>query len=1157
MADAPAEPTPPRAYVASSLSKADLETITALASYVAENTYAYESHVQLINLLHRGFVHHVNPPDTPENTGNPRDYGLLQDLRQAREAMNTRFPVGEELWVDWLQDEILLAKSVEECMGVIELLRKAVSDEPGSIKLWRLYGDYMWQLYNAANEHDAEIGGDWEEEDKMVAAEVFKWDLMFEVWQRAVDATQWHINSSHLIWDRYIEAISHELAQSPSTDGVQQIKSLFTERLQQPHAQWDDTFQKFSSFITAYDQANYEKEMVSTNKRAHSAKKAYDLRGEFEFELQRASESNDRDREWAVFQEYLQAEIHPQKGAHFDMNLAAALFDRAVTRFPTDANLWEEYVVLLMEQNSSSYSALPLLERATRHCPWTGDLWSKRLLVCEVAGRPFEELEEIKHKATKTALQDIGSMDEILKVYTQWCGYLRRRAFAFEIGATEDNIDEAEMGIRSTIEDVAKIGEKKYGKDFKGDPRYRIERIYCKFLTQAGNIDQARDTWRSLIPQHGDSYDFWFSFHRWEMLVWGRSSFMKGTVKGTGELRDPTEATRTLREAIQRPNLDWPERMITLFVNHCEQNESAQELERASVEVHKAIQRTQARRAKEAEEAAQQATQDETLDDETSTLQANSKRKREEDSNEYESSKRSKAEDPSQPDDPKFGDPSSGVTAQAKRDRENTTITVKNLPSTATELKVRQFFRNCGTINSLNLVTSDSDSTQTATIEFESQDEVLTAKTQDGKLFEGQEVQIKSGSGSTLWVTNFPPSADEAFIRELFKPYGDVVEVRFPSLLHNTHRRFCYVQFLTGEQARAATELEGNDLQGYSLVARISDPNQKRNRVGAVHEGREIFVTNLNWNATEKDVRQHFAKYGTIESVRIPVNIKGRSKGTGFVVFKTKDEATAALAENLKSFRDRILQVEPSVANPKAKRMATTIINAASPGPDSASAMSIDENKDAVNGASNAASPSSTTPETQAGPHKRERTIALLGIPDTVNDARVRALVEPIGALRKLTLRPDHGGAVVEFENVADVGKAGLALDGQEIATGRRVRVGTVDELFRSKAVHKADRIVVGKGGAKGKGKGKDGGGNLGNVNGAGGLLGGAPISRPGQRGGRRGGLGVKRGVGLGAGRGKGDKGDDGGAAEGGSESGNKGKTKDDFRAMMLGKKEG
>src|SRR6185437_3180380 len=69
------------------------------------------------------------------------------------------------------------------------------------------------------------------------------------------------------------------------------------------------------------------------------------------------------------------------------------------------------------------------------------------------------------------------------------------------------------------------------------------------------------------------------------------------------------------------------------------------------------------------------------------------------------------------------------------------------------------------------------------------------------------------------------------------------------------------------------------------------------------------------------------------------------------------------------------------------------------------------------------------------------RTLGLMNIPDTVNDARIRALVEPFGQLIKIVLRPDHQGAIVEFADVNDAGKASLALEGKEIVPGRPLHV--------------------------------------------------------------------------------------------------------------------
>jgi len=150
MAEAPAQTPEPRAFTAASLTEQEIETITELVKYLAENSYAYDSHVQLINLLHKGFVAHVyGASDVVVN--NPRDYNLLPDMRQAREAMDSRFAVGEDIWQDWINDEALLARKSEERVAVMDLCQKAVLDEPTSVKLWYLYGEWVMQTYSIAN----------------------------------------------------------------------------------------------------------------------------------------------------------------------------------------------------------------------------------------------------------------------------------------------------------------------------------------------------------------------------------------------------------------------------------------------------------------------------------------------------------------------------------------------------------------------------------------------------------------------------------------------------------------------------------------------------------------------------------------------------------------------------------------------------------------------------------------------------------------------------------------------------------------------------------------------------------------------------------------------------------------------------------------------
>ncbi|KAI9783872.1 MAG: Splicing factor [Candelina submexicana] len=1087
--ETPVQTPPPRTFTATSLSESDLETIAHLVSYLAENPYAHDCHVQLINLLHRGFISHIHSFSSAGSRRDPHTYDLLDDLRQAREAMNSRFSVCEDLWSDWISDEELLASDISERVAVMELCEKAVTEEFSSTKLWRMYGEWMWRLYKVThdiNELTEDSGLEqepappdtsWSEEDKAVGKEVFGWGTMIDVWARGAKATEGRLNDSHLVWDRYAELLLRDLESERSQAKIEQLKALFVSRLQTAHATWDMTFQSFSTFVSTFEPPDaYETTMVQTSTRSAKAKQAYSLREDFELKLQKAQEVGDKNSEWNTVWRYLEWEVAQlRKKKDSNLALCIALYERAVIRFPSDANLWEDYVFTLLDKarNQGRYLAMPLpvLARATRHCPWSGTLWSQYLLTAEMEIRPHSEIEEIKHAATRTGLLDIGGMEEMLKVSTAWCSLLRRRAFHND--ATDEDLDVAEVGIVSALEEVKMLGERKYGNEYTGDPLSRVERIYIKFLTQCGQSREkdARDLWRSLISLRGNNYEFWQRYYMWEMVIWGREAALSRARNGSTDksMFSPREATAVLKQAIGRPDLDWPEKLLELYIQHCENHEDVEELQLAVLKVRHVTRAVKKRRDGEALQAAaaaqaqQPQVPSDTISFEESPGTAKRKRESEPDVLDPTSYKKIKS-DQSETLQHLGNDKSASAASTLKRDRENATVIIKNLPVSATETRVRQFFRDCGTINSLKLLREDHGNSATATIEFDSKEDVLSAQTRDMKTFDGNSIEVHVGRGSTIFVTNFPPIADETYIRDLFKDFGEIIDVRFPSLQGNTHRRFCYVQFKSSSDAQAATTLDGKPVdEKRKLVAKISDPSRKKNRSGALHEGRELHIANLDRAATEADLERSFDQYGTVESVRIPKNMAGKSKGFAFVVFRSKEEANAALDANLSQIKSRKVQVTLSVANP-AKRQATTIIDfsersSTSPSPDTVESNGINR-------------PSSTPPTPQESALNsakvtkeeiRSRTIALMNVPDTVNDARIRHLVECYGPLKKVVLRPDHQGAIIEFDDAKAAGNAALGLERRELVPGRPIHTGTLPEMMKHGAEKKHDRITVGK----------------------------------------------------------------------------------------------
>lgn len=686
MAEAPRE-SARRNYVQTSLDPDAQLSATDLFNQIQENPHTYEAHVQFIGLLHAGFVNHVYPPNNPDIHGDPRRYDLLKDMRTAREEMDKLFAMGEDLWAEWIQDESMLAHSVTERIAVMELCQRSVEEEFGSTKLWHIYGEWVLYLYNAASgEHGA---GQWTEEDRAVGREVFSWQSVLDVWQRAADATRWRINNSHLVWDRLLELYTQDLSRAPSQEKINHLRGLYDARLQTPHATWDQTFQTFSSFISTYAEANYEEVMSETVARASKAKKAYTAREEFELRLNKAQESGDKTLEWTIYAEYIDWEMsRNRKRREFNFELANGVYQRAVLRFPTDVSLWEDYVMFLIGESMhghASTTTIATLDRATRHCPWSGNLWSQYLLSSEREGQSFSKISGIKHKATSTGLLDAGGLEEVLKVHTTWCSYLRRRAFLSD--STDEDLDVAEVGIRSAIESVQELGEKKYGRSYQGDPLFRLERIYIRYLSESGSWDSARETFKGLVPRLGNSYEFWLTYYGWELISWSKFVQGEATVDAARRTPNPSYATAVLKQAIKRTDLDWPEKIVQTYITHCEDYADSDELQLAVIETRKAMRAVNARREKEAREAAA-AQQHQQLEAAVEAPSTTEKRKRgvEKDANSEPTSKKVRGEETAIKQEEEL--------AVLPRDRENASVIVKNLPHETNEHQVRQFFRH-------------------------------------------------------------------------------------------------------------------------------------------------------------------------------------------------------------------------------------------------------------------------------------------------------------------------------------------------------------------------------------------------------------------------------------------------------------------------------
>uniref|UniRef100_A0A7N6ATK8 RRM domain-containing protein n=1 Tax=Anabas testudineus TaxID=64144 RepID=A0A7N6ATK8_ANATE len=136
--------------------------IQRLEEQLSINAFDYNCHVDLIKLL--------------------KQEGELIRLRKARQKMSELFPLTEEIWLDWLKDEIRLTEEEPNREKVYELFERATKDYICP-DIWLEYAQYS-------------IGG---------MGSPGGIDKVRSIFERAVTAVGLHMTKGQTVWEAYRE----------------------------------------------------------------------------------------------------------------------------------------------------------------------------------------------------------------------------------------------------------------------------------------------------------------------------------------------------------------------------------------------------------------------------------------------------------------------------------------------------------------------------------------------------------------------------------------------------------------------------------------------------------------------------------------------------------------------------------------------------------------------------------------------------------------------------------------------------------------------------------------------------------------------------------------------------------------------------------------
>lgn len=201
---------------------------------------------------------------------------------------------------------------------------------------------------------------------------------------------------------------------------------------------------------------------------------------------------------------------------------------------------------------------------------------------------------------------------------------------------------------------------------------------------------------------------------------------------------------------------------------------------------------------------------------------------------------------------------------------------------------------------------------------------------------------------TNIYVKNFPQDWDEDKLIAEFKRCGTVDGIEGQITSHTIEkdkkgRKFAFINFENAEMAKAAIELlhkkdfrsdeekaadkesldqssdnaESNPHLMYVSRAMtkaeralvLKTESKTADRVAAP-VGVNLYIKNLPDDCDDAGLKEMFAQYGEITSARVMADSKSRSKGFGFVCYKTPDEATKAVTEmHLKTVKGKPLYV--------------------------------------------------------------------------------------------------------------------------------------------------------------------------------------------------------------------------------------------------------
>ncbi|XP_032742586.1 squamous cell carcinoma antigen recognized by T-cells 3 [Rattus rattus] len=784
--------------------------IERLEEQLSINGYDYNCHVGLIRLL--------------------RLEGELNKVRMARQKMSEIFPLTEELWLEWLHDEISMAVDGLDRERVYELFERAVKDYICP-NIWLEYGQYS-------------VGG---------IGQKGGLEKVRSVFERALSSVGLHMTKGLAIWEAYREFESAIVEAAR----LERVHSLFRRQLAIPLYEMEATFAEYEE----WSEEPIPESVLQSYQKALGQLEKYKP---YEEALLQAEAPR-----LAEYQAYIDFEMKVGDPARIQL-----IFERALVENCLVPDLWIRYSQYLDRQLKVKDLVLSVHSRAVRNCPWTVALWSRYLLAMERHGLDHQMISATFENALSAGFIQATDYVEIWQVYLD---YLRRRVDFRQDSSKE--LEELRSMFTRALEYLQQEVEERFSES--GDPSCLIMQSWARVEARlCNNMQKARELWDSIMTRGNAKYaNMWLEYYNLERAHGDTQHCRKAlhrAVQCTSDYPEHVCEVLLTMERTEGTLEDWDlaiQKTETRLARVNEQRMKAAEKEAALVqqEEEKAEQRKKVRAEKKALKKKKTRGADKRKagedDDERECGEEEeeqpSKRRRMENSlaSEVASAKEEETKlsgkcltiDVAPPSKQKE------KAASLKRDmpkvahdssKDSVTVFVSNLPYSIEEpeVKLRPLFEACGEVVQIRPIFSNrGDFRGYCYVEFKEEKSAQQALELDRKNVEGRPMFVspcvdksknpdfKMFRYSTtlekhkLFISGLPFSCTKEELEGICKAHGTVKDLRLVTNRAGKPKGLAYVEYENESQAsQAVLKMDGMTIKENVIKVAISNPPQRK-----------------------------------------------------------------------------------------------------------------------------------------------------------------------------------------------------------------------------------------------------------------------------------------------------------------------------------------